>query len=239
MVAMLRQSAWIAVAALLVGCSGHAVKRHSATRCPPASGRIDGVDVRLRDPVCGDVDGTGGRERVGIAVVHHRMWLGVRFEHRTLASALPSDEADVVARLVFVNGLAALDRRRGLEIVATVHQGASTAFGQIFSIEHGALTRVRVPEVGNEFAYEGSVTHFDVIDCVRPRSGLIRISGYGWDGRSHYIQGRALYRIVENRLVQVAHTTSRQTVQHAGRFREFAEPQPFPHCMVIRNTRTH
>jgi hypothetical protein len=168
------------------------------------------------------------------------MWLAIRFDDRTVASALPSDETDAIARLAFVNGLAALDRRRGLEIVVTVHQGASTAFGQIFTIERGALRRIPVPAAADgEFAYEGSVTHFDVIDCARPRSGLIWISGYGWDGRSHYIQERTLYRLVEDRLVQVAHRTSRPTVQKAGRFREFVEPQPFPHCMVVRSRRTH
>ena len=207
--------------------------------CPPASGRIDGVDVRLRDPVCGDIDGTGGRERVGIAGAHHRMWLGVRFENRTLASALPSDEADVAARLVFVNGLAALDRRPGLEIVVTVHQGASTAFGQIFRIEHGDLRRIRLPGFGDEFAYEGSVTHFDVIDCARPRSGLLWISGYGLDGETHYNQDRTLYRLTGQRLVRVRHESSRPAVQQAGKFPEFAEPQPFPHCLVVRNERTH
>src|SRR4051794_15179484 len=99
------------------------------TTCPPANG--------LRDSVCGNVDGREGLERVGIEIRHGpSIWLVVRFADHAVARKIQGEEG-----MTFVNGLAALDRRPGLEIVVTVHQGASTAFGQIFRIENDALRR--------------------------------------------------------------------------------------------------
>jgi hypothetical protein len=68
---------------------------------------------------------------------------------------------------------------------------------------------------------------------------LIWISGYGLDNETHYLQGRTLYRLSGEELVQVRRESSRPTLQEAGRFPEFAEPQPFPHCLVVRSARTH
>jgi hypothetical protein len=200
-------------------------------QCPPAGG--------LRNSVCGNVDGRAGDERVGIEIRGgSAAWLVVRFADHSIAKRLVSEDLDV--EQTFVNGLAALDRRPGLAIVVTVHEGASTAFGQLFRIESDGLRRIPIPgTAGGEFAYEGSVGHFNVIDCVRRRSGLIWVSGYGLDGSSHYIQERTLYRLVGDKLVPVRHESSRPAVSDAGRFREFAEPQPFPHCLVVRNERTH
>lgn len=199
--------------------------------CPPASG--------LRDSVCGNVDGRAGEERVGTEIRGGTAaWLVVRFADHSTARRLVSEDLDV--EQTFVNGLAALDRRPGLAIVVTVHEGASTAFGQLFRIESGALRRIPVPgTAGGEFAYEGSVGHFNVIDCARKRSGMIWVSGYGLDGSSRYIQERALYRLAADKLVAVRHERSRPGLSDAGRFPEFAEPQPFPRCLVVRSERTH
>src|ERR1051325_4368716 len=164
------------------------------------------------------------------------IWPFVRLPPLSVATRLATEDS-VAYSLAGVNGLAALDRAPGLEIVVTVHHGASTAFGDLFRVENGALARIRIPGFGGEFAYEGSVTHFNVIDCARPRSGLIWISGYGLDDSSHYIQERSLYRLAGDRLAQVRHESSRVSVPTAGRFPEFAEPQPFPHCLVVRNSR--
>jgi hypothetical protein len=213
----------IAFLALLNGCS----TTHRAG-CPPVNG--------LRGSVCGDVDGRPGLERVGIDRRGSAIWLVVRFAHHSVATRLATEDS-VDYSLAGVNGLAALDRAPGLEIVVTVHHGASTAFGELFRVENGALARIRIPGFGGEFAYEGSVTHFNVIDCARPQSGLIWISGYGLDDSSHYIQERTLYRLAGDRLAQVRHESSRVSVPTAGRFPEFAEPQPFPHCLVVRNSR--
>jgi hypothetical protein len=223
----------ILLLALLALLGGHG-SQHAG--CPPATG--------LRDSVCGNVDGRVGQERVGIEIRHGPVaWLVVRFADHSIATRIVSEERedpDLGVEQTFVNGLAALDHRPGLAIVVTVHHGASTAFGQIFRLEHGALRRIPIPgTAGGEFAYEGSVGHFNVIDCTRKRGGLIWVSGYGWDGRSHYIQVRTLYRLVEDKLVPVRHESSRPAVSDAGRFREFAEPQPFPHCLVVRSARTH
>jgi hypothetical protein len=216
----------------LLGLLGGHEARHMA--CPPADG--------LRDSLCGNVDGRTGQERVGLAIRPGRsISLVVRFADHSVSKRLETEEkASEVGMGAFVNGLAALDSRPGLAIVVTVHQGASTAFGQIFRLERGGLRRIRIPaEFGGEFAYEGSVTHFDVIDCARKRSGLIWVSGYGLDDNSHYIQGRTLYRLEGEQLVHVRHESSRPTFDEAGRFPEFAEPQPFPHCLVVRNERSH
>jgi hypothetical protein len=216
----------------LLGLLGGPEKQRAG--CPPANG--------LRDSVCGNVDGRPGDERVGIEVRRGpSIWLVVRFSEYSTARRLDSEESTgyAMADQAFVNGLAAIDRRRGLEIVVTVHQGASTAFGQLFRVERGGLERIVIPGFGGEFAYEGSVTHFDVIDCARRRSGLIWISGYGLSGTSRYVQQRTLYRLVDDGLVRVRRETSRLAIEKAGRFPEFAEPQPFPHCLVVRNERTH
>lgn len=218
--------------ALLGLLGGHAAHQ---TACPPANG--------LHDSICGNVDGRRGRERVGITIRRGpSIWLVVRFADHSVSKRLESeDQAEKpTVEHAFVNGLAALDARRDLAIVVTTHEGASTAFGQIFRLEHGALRRIAIPAAfGGEFAYEGSVTHFDVIDCARKRSGLIWVSGYGWDGKSHYIQARTLYRLAGGELLRVRGESSRPTVKQVGRFPEFTEPQPFPHCLIVRNERRH
>jgi hypothetical protein len=124
----------------------------------------------------------------------HSVSLVVRFADRSTSKRLETyDKPSEIGIHAFVNGLAALDSTRGLAIVVTVHEGASTTFGQIFKLDDGALRRIAIPaSAGGEFAYEGSVAH-----------------------------------------------SSRPTLNEAGQFREFAEPQPFPHCMVVRNERTH
>jgi hypothetical protein len=218
----------------LLGLLGGLKAQHAA--CPPANG--------LHDSICGNVDGRAGQERVGIAIgPGSSVRLVVRFADRSVSKRLEDEDAEspiVEKALVFVNGLAAIESRLGLAIVVTVHQGASTAFGQIFRLERGALRRIPIPaSAGGEFPYEGSVTHFNVIDCARRRSGLIWISGYGLADQSHYLKERTLYRLVEDKLVAVRHESSRPAVSDAGKFREFAEPQPFPHCLVVRNERSH
>jgi hypothetical protein len=216
----------------LLGLLGGREAHHAA--CPPANG--------LSDSLCGNLNGKTGQERVGLAIrPGHSIRLVVRFADHSVSKQLETqDKPSEIGEQAFVNGLAELDARRGLAIVVTVHEGASTAFGQIFRLEHGALTTIPVPGLGDgEFAYEGSVGHFDVIDCARRGSGLIWISGYGLNGGSRYVQGRALYRLESRHLVQVRHEGSRPTLTEAGHFPEFAEPQPFPHCMVVRGERSH
>jgi hypothetical protein len=218
----------------LLGLLGGGEAQHAA--CPPANG--------LHDSLCGNVDGRAGQERVGIAIgPGSSVLLVIRFADHSVSKRLEDEDAEspiVEKAFVFVNGLAAIGSRPGLGIVVTVHQGASTAFGQIFRLERGALRRIPIPgTAGDEFAYEGGVTHFNVIDCARKRSGLIWISGYGLDDQSHYLQERTLYRLAGDQLVRVRRENSRPTVQEAGRFPEFAEPQPFPHCLVVRGERTH
>jgi hypothetical protein len=202
--------------------------------CPPANG--------LHDSICGDVDGRAGQERVGLAIrPGHSIWLVVRFADHSVSKRLETeDKPSEIGGHAFVNGLVELDSRPGLAIVVTLHEGASTAFAQIFRLKEGALRKIPIPGLGDgEFAYEGSVGHFDVIDCARRGSGLIWVSGYGLDGGSRYIQGRVLYRLEGEHLVQVRHESSRPTLNEAGRFPEFAEPQPFPHCLVVRGERAH
>lgn len=216
----------------LLGLLSGGEAQHAA--CPPANG--------LHDSLCGNVDGRPGQERVGLAISPgHSIRLVVRFADHSLSKRLETeDKPSEIGEHAFVNGLAELDSRRGLAIIVTIHEGASTAFGQIFRLRQGALREISIPGLGDgEFAYEGSVTHFDVIDCSRRRSGLIWISGYSWDGSSRYSQGRVLYRLEDDHLVQVRHERSRPTAEKAGRFPEFAEPQPFPHCLVVRGDRNH
>lgn len=154
----------------------------------------------------------------------------------TATIALPFEPAVESPALL---GLASIDRRPGLEIVALLHEGASTAFGAIFTVYHGSLERMTLPRrlFGNVFPYEGSVTHFNVIDCVRPGSGLALISDYYLGNRNRYVAERGLYRIDGTTFRHV--WTRRRTFGSvrrldAARFPEFAEPQPFPSCMAVR-----
>ena len=218
----------LALLGLLGGCLAH----HAA--CPPANG--------LQDSLCGNVDGRPGQERVGLAIrPGQSIRLVVRFADHSVSKRLETGERpSEIGEHAFVNGLAALDQRRAPAIVVTVHEGASTAFGQIFRLEPGALRKIAIPGAADgEFAYEGSVGHFDVIDCASRASGLIWVSGYGFDGGSHYLQERVLYRLAGDKVVRVRSERSRTTLENAGHFPEFAEPQPFPHCMVVRSERSH
>jgi hypothetical protein len=162
---------------------------------------------------CGDVDGDETMDQVQVDGTR----LIVRTHDEDLTLSLPAGEFPP-----FLNGLAAIDRRPGLEIVATLHRGASTSFAGVFAVRRGRLRQLAIPgnESGDLFAYEGGVTHFDSIDCSAPGVVVATSSTPGHTEERTYRVEDAGFRLIRSR------TRRRQS---------FVTPQPFPSCMRIRS----
>jgi hypothetical protein len=197
------RAAPLALAAVLLasGCFGGGKK--TELHCGPPA-------------VCGDVDGDGAKDEV-------------RIEGRRLIVRTGDDEFTLKVatrdRPPFVNGLAAIDRRRGLEIVATLEYGASTAFASVFGMHGGRLIRFTLPASAPQpsFAYGGTVTHFDGVDCARP--GVVVATSI-----SEATVGERTYEITKTRFRLVG---TRKSKQRPGSNPVFADPA-FPSCMEIR-----
>jgi len=162
----------------------------------------------------------------------------VRTGRRTLTRAFATI-AD--PRFPSLNGLAALTSRPVLQIVVTTWEGASTAFASVFAARAGKISQLTGIPSGTPdgtFAYEGSVTHLDAVDCVRGHPGLVVASGWFERGASGRPFGffRHFYRVGTERfqLVRSESGTSRSPFPPRRRLREFMEPQPFPSCMRAR-----
>ena len=190
----------------------------------------------------GDVDGDGVSDSVFLVRLRREnarcgAVLVVRTGSRTLTRAFPTI-AD--PRFPTLNGLAALTSRPALQIVVTTWEGASTAFAGVFRVQGRRILQLEIPGnlENNAFAYEGSVTHFDAIDCVRGAAGQIIASGWFERGASGRDFGfvRRFYRVGPTRfeLVRTLSGPTRSPLPVRSRFREFREPQPFPSCMRAR-----
>jgi hypothetical protein len=219
--------------ALLVGCSDSKKK---------ASGwHVRGATVR------GDVDGDGKADEVA---VEDRGPRSCRFRVRAataggvLTARLPLSICEgkpaetYGTALPGIRGLAEIDTDPGLEIVVETHQGASTEFAALFTVRNGRISRVDLPRpfLDDELAFEGSVTHFEVVDCVRP--GIVVVSGYGAELGPRVVYGRSFYRVEGTRFLFLrAGARGRLPAERVGelqRYPEFREPQPFPSCMKVR-----
>jgi hypothetical protein len=219
---------------LLVGCS------ESKTEKEPAW-HVRGSTVR------GDVDGDGKAEDVAVedqGPESCRFRIRARADKGEIVGPLELAECAVKPAETFgtalpsVSGLAEIDEEPGLEIVVETHRGASTEFATLFTARRDALEQIELPPPFNddELPFEGSVTHFNVVDCGRP--GVVVASGYGADLRSRVIYGRSFYRVDGTRLRFLrAGARGRLSAERVGdlqRYPEFREPQPFPSCMKVR-----
>lgn len=160
----------------------------------------------------------------------------MRLRGRTLTRAFPTIPDP---RFPSLNGLAALTSGRGLQIVVTTWEGASTAFARVFAVQDGRIAPLATGIADGTFAYEGSVTHLDAVDCVRGHPGLIVASSWflrGATGR-HFGYVQRFYRVGTKRftLVRRRSTTTRRPLPPRGHLSEFREPQPFPSCMRFRS----
>jgi hypothetical protein len=233
-----------AMVAVSAGCS-HGTKRvqpKPLTACERARA------TALREPrpnaLRGDVDGDGRPDAVAIVRVptapdRCRAFLIVKALRRTFTRPLQGNAVPDVPRL---NGLAAIVPGR-LHIVVTTWQGASTAFARLFAIRGGRILALAAPTGDGTFPYEGSVTHFDGVDCaVETVSKTIVASGYFEKGAAGPPFGfvRHVYSVRTHpgrgdRLVRAYTRTGTAGWDLSRRpFDELREPQPFPSCMRVR-----
>jgi hypothetical protein len=222
-----------AVAVLLsAGCS-HGSKR-SVDPC--ARARAEAIERIGQHALRGDVDGDGVRDSVALVRVRSAparcgAFLVVRTRGRTLVRALRTTS---YPRVPSLNGLAALGSRRGLGIVVTTWQGASTAFARVYAVAANRISPVAAGTPDGTFPYEGSVTHFNAIDCT---GKLVVASGWFERGASRFGFYRRFYRVRDGRFALVRSETGTSRSPVPGRhLREFREPQPFPSCMRVRAT---
>ena len=128
-------------------------------------------------------------------------------------------------------------RRR--DVAVQLLAGASTDFVGLFVPVDGTLLRVvirpKLPET-NLLPYNGSVTHFDGVDCaghstvVATGAGALGTTGTRWAlARTWYRQHAA--RLVRTREESVRFRGSFAALQ--ARYRALS-PIPFPHCAIKR-----
>jgi hypothetical protein len=192
------------------------------------------------------VTGDGVPDRVWVVRLRHTRarcgaFLVVRSRGRMLTRPIVATPLPGVPRLT---GLAALGPGRALQIVVTPWEGASTVFARVYVVRRGRISALTngmsdpQAELDDTFPYEGSVTHFDAIDCIHGRPGMIVASGWfyrGSRGRSFGF-GRDFYRVGAHRFVLVRSQSgkTRIALPETNLFPEFREPQPFPSCMRVR-----
>jgi hypothetical protein len=234
----------VAVVAVSAGCSHDSkhVKPRPPTACERA--RVAALRAPRHNALRGDVNGDGRPDSVAIVRVRTApdrcaAFLVVKARRRTLARPLRGNAVPGVPRL---NGLASIISGR-LHIVVTTWQGASTGFASLFAVREGRILPLTAPTGDGTFPYDGSVTHFNGVDCaVQPTSNDIVASGYFQKGAAGPPFGfvRDVYRVrthevSADRLVR-AYTRKGTVRWDLSRtpFDELREPQPFPSCMRIR-----
>jgi len=232
-----RRLALVAVVGLAAAGCSHATKhvRHD----PCASSRHSAAkQLKTSRALRGDVDGDGAPDRIALVRLRDNAPCGavlvVRSGHRVYERAFPTVGDP---RIPLLNGLAAL-RPGSLQIVVTTWEGASTAFARVFTIRLGRVSEIQTDTVDGTIPYEGSVTHFNAVDCVRGRPGTIVSSGWFERGASGRRFGfnRLFYRVGERSFEPAGRQSgrTRSPLPQRGRFPEFGEPQPFPSCMRVR-----
>jgi hypothetical protein len=223
------------------GCS-HGTKQVEASVCDRA--RAEALRGPDRNALQGDVTGDGVPDRVSIVRLSQRRthcgaFLLVRSRGRTLARPLAATPLPGVPRLT---GLAALGPGRGLQVVVTPWEGASTVFARVYVVRSGRILALSngvsdsTAETGDTFPYEGGVTHYNALDCVHGRPGMIVASGW-FEGRSgSFGFERHFYRVGADRLELVRSRSGKTRLAFPDTkvFREFRAPQPFPSCMRVR-----
>ncbi len=223
----------VAIALVLAGCS-HGTKELKPNACGRA--RATALREPQHDVLRGDVDGDGAPDTVALvrllrAPERCGAFLVVRTRSHTLTRPFARPPVPDVPTM---NGLAALGAQTGLHIIVTTWHGASTGFARVFAVRGDRIAPVETGTPDDTFAYEGSVTHIDAVDCVS--DGLVVASGWFFRGTGRRFGFfRHFYRVGPAGFAPVRSQsgTSRSSVP-VRRFREFREPQPFPSCMRVR-----
>jgi hypothetical protein len=197
----------------------------------------------------GDVDGDGRRDVVSLRIDRrHPARCGVTLLVQTqrgpvttrVSYPLYGHDArwfvETRASFPFVNGLYALDRRRGLEIVVTAWEGASNWFLQLYAIRNGHLVRLRLPrDYGDALSWGGFAAAYGGVDCAH---GLIRVST-AWNTRGRrWRVARTFYRVGRRRVTLVRSQQLRGGIAITARYaHELSQRAPFPSCHGVPSRR--
>jgi hypothetical protein len=178
----------------------------------------------------GDVDGDGRAEQVAVEEAGEqscRLRLRARGTRKTLVTPIRLDWcADKPPQHhPSVTGLAAIDRRPGLEIVVELGCGAHTCSATIFGVTDGSLREWQADH--KPLAYGGSVgTGAHTVDCAE-EEGVVVQSGYDFRRSSMH---RTWYRVRDGRLERITSAGSRRQRPLP---RWFNQGRPFASCTVV------
>ena len=224
---------------LASACSSHKEKQRAGP-CDRAAAAAQKREPHL--PLHGDVTGDGRPDTVALVAVHGApakcaLWLVVKSREHIRPLALREQRENSFVRPA-LSGLGPIDRRAGLEIVAKLHEGASTEFAAVFSVAGDAIRQLVLDRLGySEFGFGGSVTHADAVDCVHGAPGEVVQHGAGSEdptGQRWVIEQR-IYRVVGTQFVPLRTTTRRVRSPEAALRTLGRGPQPFPSCLAVRS----
>jgi hypothetical protein len=161
--------------------------------------------------------------RYAVLAVDEGHWLSSRI-------VTPRDET-TPPKLI---ALASIDARPGAEIVIERDHGASTGFLLVLTSRNG-LVQIRAHSFDGLFPYEGSLGHYDDVDCGK-REGTIVTAGAGWAGGSFYNAERDLYRVERTRLRRIGRVVRHRVTDQKARaiFPSRSDSRPFASCALTR-----
>lgn len=210
-----------------------------ASECPGEEAVVAAASNRGPGRLRGDVDGDGRSEIVWLAVDDRaptgcQVFLAVGSGSGIRSTPVVQPELNLALSPPSLIGLAPVDSEPGLEVVVDLVAGASTRFAGLFGIRGGDLTRIEFDGPGTVardlFAYGGSVTHLDGVDCARPRGTLVVTSATPRADR--YTVVRRYYRVTGGGSAPVPRRTEHHVVEPEAlnRYPELVSP-PFAGCL--------
>jgi len=227
--------------------AGSAERPSAMHRCFPASAPSVPTHGLRRGPLHGDLDGRhAGTRRADTVWTTARLvngvcryWLVAKLDTGVTRYRVAGSRDDL-GRTFFVDDLARVDRRQGLEISVVVAEGASTGFMRLFTVRAGRLVAVDARGPGavqdDVFPYGGSVTGLVGVDCARNRGPGAVVASRAVLNRAgtRYRVVRRFYRSVDADLVRTGAAQHRVVpARRIERLHEFGG-RPFPTCAVVR-----
>lgn len=210
------------------------------SQCPGGEAVV--ADARKRAPgrLRGDVDGDGRTETVWLAIDDQaeagcQVFLAVGSGSVVRTTPVVQPELNLTLSPPSLVGLVPVDSEPGLEVVVDLVTGASTRFAGLFAVRGTDLRRIDFDGPGSVasdlFAYGGSVTHLDGVDCARPRGTLVVTSATPRADR--YAVVRRYYRVIDGGAAPVPRRTEHHVVEPKAlnRYPELVSP-PFAGCLA-------
>lgn len=215
-----------------------------ASECPGGEAVVAGASKRAPGRLRGDVDGDGRSETVWLAIddraeAECQVFLAVGSGSGVRSTPVVQPELNLALSPPSLIGLAPVDLEPGLEVVVDLVAGASTRFAGLFGIGGGDLRRIEFDGPGavarDLFAYGGSVTHLDGVDCAELRGTLVVTSATPRADR--YAVVRRYYRITDGGAALLPRRTEHHVVEPKAlnRYPELASP-PFAGCLASSQT---